>query len=424
LTHDTHMGSHLLLVKTEGQIHEHFFAKLNDPHHEVWDGKLPTEEGLQKQTGIKDIRDVKDFDGVMNRLFQGGSLNLAEGSWFDVPPYLPLYDKLLAGDVELWLPLGNYRRFTGDAALTAAQTFANKIRQHFPEVKIRNITPHIRRMRQIKSESELAKMREAIRITDMAQIAAMKTVQTVEYEYEVEAAIENTFRSAGACCDAFQSIVASGTNGTILHYMSNNEKLGDHDLIITDIGAEVDYYSADVARTFPVSGTFTDDQKTIYNLVLKAQREAISEARIGSNLTELTVGIAEKILGNGLLDLGLIVENTPEQVRSYFLHPIGHGLGLDVHDGLMRYEPFVANMVITVEPGIYVRKQDVVEKDWFKALSAEQQASVTEALDRFNGIGVRIEDDVLITDGDAVILSTGSPVTVQEIEATMARLRQ
>lgn len=421
LTGDPHIGSHLVMVKTGGKVYEHFFAKISDPEFEVWDGKLLSKEDFQHLTGIDDVRDENTLHTIISRILLGRSFEKIKDR-NKTPPYLDFYHKTLAGQTEIWLNLGRDRDFTSDAPLTSAQKFAGQIRTQYPEIKIRNITPAIHLLRQVKSDAELEKLQTAIDITDKAQLAVMKAILMVDAEYEVEAEIERVFRREGACCTAFDSTVASGVNGTILHYVTNNEKLGRQDILVTDIGAEYLGYSADITRTYPVSGVYSQDQKTIYNIVLKAQRAAIAQTRRGSNFDKISK-TAEDIIGKELLVLGLIEENNYEQVKSYFLHSIGHGLGLDVHDAFEYYMEFEKNMVIAVEPGIYVRKQDVVEKKWFKALSQEKRTSIIKALDIYDGIGVRIEDDVVVTRGTPTIMSSGSPVTIEAIEAMMAKLK-
>jgi Xaa-Pro aminopeptidase len=278
-------------------------------------------------------------------------------------------------------------------------------------------------MREIKSPSELALIQRAVDVTVAAQKAAMARVLTAARENEVEATIAFTFRNLGACCWAFPSIVASGRNATTLHYETNNDPIARGGLLLTDLGAEVDGYSADVTRTYPASGAFSPEQRAIYEIVLAAQNETIPLMRPGHRMIEVH-DKAQEIVGRELLKLGLVTKNVREQSELYLFHGPGHPLGLQTHDVYDRARVFEPNMVFTNEPGVYVRKDDVLASDVFGKLSTAEQQSVRRALERYDGIGVRIEDDVLITSGEPKVLSAAAPRTVTEIEALMAAAKR
>jgi Xaa-Pro aminopeptidase len=235
----------------------------------------------------------------------------------------------------------------------------------------------------------------------------------------VQATIEFTFRNLGACCWAFPSIVAAGRNTTTLHYETNNGPIVRDGLLLTDIGAEVDGYAADVTRTYPADGTFSPEQRAIYEAVLAAQIESLALMRPGHRHLEAN-NKALEVVGRELLKLGLVTKSTPDQAALYLFHGTGHPLGLQTHDVYDRARPYEAGMVFTNEPGVYVRRDDILGSEVFKQLPASEQASMRAAVMKYDGIGIRIEDDVLITAGEPKILSAAAPRTVQAIEAWMA----
>jgi Xaa-Pro aminopeptidase len=244
-------------------------------------------------------------------------------------------------------------------------------------------------LRRIKSPSEIAKLRRAIDITCKALDEVMRAVRPGMYEYELEAVIENAFKKNGAPKTGFPSIVGSGPNGCILHWQKNDRQTEKGDLVVMDVGAEFEGYSADVTRTIPVNGTFSGRHRKFYEIVLRANEAAIDMVAPGVNMYNVSRRVNE-IIAAGLKELGMI-ENEME-FRRYYYHGMSHPIGLQVHDvgGLGVLEP---GMVITIEPGIYVREQ---------------------------GFGIRIEDDVLVTKDGREVLSSAAPKTVEAIEAMMA----
>ena len=246
----------------------------------------------------------------------------------------------------------------------------------------------------------------------------MRRALTASHEYQVQATVEHAFRDLGACCWAFPSIAASGRNSTTLHYEDNNAPIAPGNLVLTDIGAEVDRYSADVSRTYPQDGTFSPEQRDIYEAVLRAQTETIAMMKPGAHMTDVQ-DAAIKALGEGWLKLGLVTRNEREQVRMHFLHGLGHELGLRTHDVTDRGRKLEAGRIITNEPGLYVRPADVRANPAYLALTASEKAGIDAALARYADIGVRIEDDILITDGGPKDLSAAAPRTVEEIESFM-----
>ena len=257
----------------------------------------------------------------------------------------------------------------------------------FPNVKMKSIGGSVAKLRAIKSEMEVQLIQKAIDATINAHSEAMKSCKPGMQEYELQAIIEYCFTKAGAAYTGFPSIVGSGPNSCVLHYEENRRTMRDGDVVVMDIGAEYEGYSADVTRTIPVNGKFSKEQREIYSIVLKAQEEAIKAIKPGVGFNE-PHRIATKVIG----DAGY---------GKYFMHGTSHHLGLDVHDvgGTGELKP---GMVITVEPGIYIPEGSAIDKKYWN-------------------IGVRIEDDVLITNDGCIVLSAKAPRAIDEIEMLMKK---
>lgn len=253
-------------------------------------------------------------------------------------------------------------------------------------------------LREVKTDEEMRFLQTAIDITASAHREAFRSIEPGLREYEVEAVIEYVFHREGAEYAGFPSIVGSGENSVILHYESNRREMEDGDLVVMDIGAEYRGYSADVTRTAPVSGRFSDPQRLIYEGVLEAQEAAIAAAQVGAGFQDLNAA-ASAVLADRLVELGIIAD--PAELRSFFPHGVSHYLGLDVHD-TGTYGPLRPGNVITIEPGLYIPPTEGVDEQWWN-------------------IGVRIEDDILITDDGPVVLSGAAPKSIDAIEAMMAK---
>ena len=265
-------------------------------------------------------------------------------------------------------------------------------------------------MRLKKSAQEIELMQIASNISAEAHTRAMQSVKPEMMEYALEAELNYIFGKNG-CVPAYNSIVGGGENACILHYVENNKPLKDGDLVLIDAACEYEFYASDITRTFPVNGKFSPEQKALYNIVLDAQLAAIDATRIGNHY-KYPHEVAVKILTQGLVDLGLLSGNVDELVeseafRQFFMHGTGHWLGMDVHDvGAYKHgedwRAYEAGMVVTVEPGLYVAPDDeTVDAKW-------------------RGIGIRIEDDVLVTENGPLVLTKNVVKTVEEIEQLMA----
>lgn len=409
--------TNLVIVPGESDHSEIVFSRDHDPLHEVWNGRIPSFDEVSSLSGVKEVVSVSRFRTFLQAAMEGRS-------WGDTKVYrsyrtagLPGWkQKVRSGTAVVWMIMEN-RGF--GTATTPELALVSELRQSYPELQFRDAFPLLTSMRLIKSPSEIATIQRAIDITVSAQKEGMLRGKSAKFEYEVQATIEHTFRNLGACCWGFPSIVASGRNATTLHYVTNNDPITPGSLVLADIGAEVDGYTADVTRTWPQDGTFDPTQRAIYQAVLRAQSETIPRMKPGVFMREVHE-TAISILGEDLLRLGLITRNESAQVRMYFIHGLGHQLGLRVHDVVDNSRKLEAGMIVSNEPGIYVRSADVHASETFLALSSEDKAKIDEALKTYDGIGVRIEDDILITSGAPVNLSGGAPRTIEEIERFMA----
>ncbi len=281
-----------------------------------------------------------------------------------------------------------------------------------PPIDLLDTAPLVHELRLKKSPEEIEILRRAAALTREAHLAAMQRARPGVLECEVDAALEHAFRRLGSTGPAYTPIVAGGANATILHYVENDDPLRDGDLLLVDAGGECEYYACDVTRTFPVGARFSPDQRALYEVVLQSQLAAIEEVRPGAAFTAPHER-AVRVLCDGLVRHGLLQGPVDEVIRSssyrrFYMHRTSHWLGLDVHDcgayardGASRLlEP---GMVLTVEPGLYVAPDDdTVDARW-------------------RGIGIRIEDDVLVTAAGREVLTQGIPKSVEEIESTRAR---
>lgn len=281
-------------------------------------------------------------------------------------------------------------------------------------IALENTDPILHGMRLIKSEAELELMRKAAEIGVEAHNRAMEFTQPGRYEYEVQAEIEHIFRLQGGMGPAYPSIVASGDNACVLHYIENNRQMQDGELLLIDAGCSYGYYNSDITRTFPVGGKFTAEQKALYELVLEAQKQAIAQVKPG-NPYNLIHDTAVQVLTEGLVELGLLVGEIEELIeeqkyKAFYMHSTGHWLGLDVHDvGVYKHgednpQILQPGQVLTVEPGLYIVPDS--EPDLYQP----------EIDPRWVGIGIRIEDDVLVTATGHEVLTANVPKEIADIE--------
>jgi Xaa-Pro aminopeptidase len=339
------------------------------------------------------------------------------------------------------LPVFELRDFaSGDNAtadsLTRGRVFVESLRARHPGMEVPDLHGDIRELRARKSPAEVDLIRKAIAVTDQAHRAALAAIEPGAWEYQIEATIEYTFRNRGADGPAYSSIVGSGINSTTLHYVANDRQMEAGDLILMDIGAQVAGYAADITRTAPVSGTFTSDQRAIYDLVLAAEKAAESQIRPGVS-PDQSLAAATQVRLQGMADLGLIqspdatydppwpvdCEARPDQCLQgmlFMIHGISHGIGLEVHDPsqFSLHGEYAPGDVFTIEPGIYINAQ-VLDMLPDTPKNRGFVEAVGETVRRYHEIGVRIEDNYLVTE-DGVERLSAAPREVEEIEAVMA----
>ena len=359
----------LVVRKTiSGDIVESLFIEPYDEVLAKWVGPRMRAAEATDISGIKDIRDIGDFDSSLN-----GIISMNRG----------------LGKLSVYLDLWRYHK---DQADTPAHTLAAKLQQRYPAVGIEDINGDMAAQRAVKSDDEIALMRKAQEATRVAIEAMMKHAYPGINESELEGAFDFALLKQGVRQHAFTSIVAGGVRATTLHYSENNCVVEDGQLVLIDLGSAVSNYCSDISRTFPVNGRFTDRQKQIYNTVLEAQNIVIANAKPGITTRDLNNMVIE-FYESKLDELGLRKDG--KTVRDYYYHGVSHSLGLDTHDIMTERERILKpGMVITVEPGLYIEDE---------------------------AIGVRIENDVLITEDGCVDLSVDIPRTVEDIEAIMAK---
>src|SRR5450432_583098 len=361
------------------------FVRPRDPEREVWDGARAGVEGAVADFGA-------DAAFVIGELAQK----------------LP---DVIQNTERVFYRLGKNRAFD-DTLLSAIDRVRGRARLGVScPSSIVDTATVVHEARLKKSQGELSAMQRAIDITRDAHVEAMARATPGMFEYEIEAILRGIFRRSGSERPAYAPIVGSGPNATVLHYHKNDRRMLDGDLLLIDAGCEFDYYAADVTRTFPVSGRFSLAQRAIYQIVLDAQLASCEVTRAGRTLDEVHAASVE-VISRGLVGLGIIegpLETAISELRykPYFMHKTSHYLGMDVHDVGAYFvagkpRPLEPLMVITVEPGIYI----------------SHNAQVAE---EYRGIGVRIEDDVLLTNDRPVVLSEAIPKRIDEIERVCAR---
>lgn len=372
----------LLLIKRQGQVQQILFLRPSDPLMETWNGRRLGIEKATQTLSLDQAFAIEQFSEKFIELTQGLEL---------------LYHK---AEQQKW----------GDLLLV-------QIGKDFKQQSWANILDE---MRLIKSNNEIALMQQAGQITALGHIRAMKQTRPNRFEYEIEGEIRYEFSRFGCRSVAYNSIVAGGENACILHYNENDQLLRDGDLLLIDAGCEFAMYAGDITRTFPINGKFSQPQKEIYQLVLDAQKAAIDILVVGNSIQQANDEVA-RIMVEGLVKLG-ILKGDPQALleqqahRQFYMHGLGHWLGLDVHDvgsysknshnndrnSKLRDRPLEVGMVMTVEPGLYIAPNNDVPE-------------------QYKGIGVRIEDNILITEYGNKILTSAVPKEIDDIEQLMSQ---
>ncbi len=361
------------------------FNRVRDKAREIWDGPRAGQEGAREAFLADDSYPISELTNLL--------------------------PELLTGRDKVYYPFGqqaHFDRLIMDAINAARAKVRSGLR--FPTA-FADLSTVVHEMRLFKSKAELSVMQKAVDITAKGHLAAMQACTPGCYEYELEAALSYEFIRHGARFQAYNAIVGAGKNACVLHYIANDQPISDGDLVLIDAGAEFENYAADITRTFPANGRFSGEQKAIYELVLASQLAAIKSVKPGASWTAAQ-NVVVKVLTQGLVDLKILkgdVDNLIEK-QAYFpfyMHRSGHWLGLDVHDvGSYRkqeqWRKLEPGMVLTVEPGLYI------------------SADIKGVPARWHNIGVRIEDDVVVTESGREVMSAMIPKTVADIEALMA----
>jgi len=376
-----------VLVLIPGREHGEsvLFCKERNPEKELWDGFLAGPEGAIGTFGLDDAFPIADIDDILPGMIEGRS--------------------------RVYYPLGKDHNFDA-RVMDWIKVIRSKVRAGaHPPGEFVALEHLLHDLRLYKSANEIKVMAKAGEISAEAHRRAMKRARRGGHEYNLEAELIHTFMEHGARSTAYPSIVGSGANGCILHYIENSAPLKEGDLVLIDAGCELECYASDITRTFPVSGRFSAEQKALYEVVLSAQYAAIDAVRPGNHWNHPHEA-ALRVLTGGLIDLGLLSGSVEDAIaneayKPFFMHRTGHWLGLDVHDvgdykvgGAWReLEP---GMALTVEPGLYIAPDNTtVDAKW-------------------RGIGIRIEDDVVVTREGCRVLTNAVPKTIPEIEALMA----
>lgn len=355
--------------------HEVLFVPPTSPKDELWTGKRLGVEKAREYLSLKQIYANVEFADFYLPLDHISKILILPG----IQEKKGIDDKNNRGDLA-----------------SLQKHFDLKI-QAVDSLKDEVLLPHFMGvLREIKSPEEISLMQKAIMITCKAQLELMKAIVPGKHEYTAEAIVEFVFKEQGAEHPGYPSILGAGKNSCVLHYTQNRKLLDFEDLLISDVGAEYHYYTADVTRTIPVSGRFSEEQKMIYNVVLEAQNAGILACKKGNKFWQ-PHDDAKKIIQDRLLELGIMKERS--DYKKYFMHGTSHYLGLDVHDA-GTFQFLKPGNVITVEPGIYIPEGSDCDPKWWN-------------------IGIRIEDDVLITEGEPEVLSDCVPKTIPEIEEVM-----
>lgn len=398
-------GAALVVAKTGADVRARLFVRPRSPAREVWEGARLGAEAAQARTGIA-ARDVGTLAVVVDSLLpSGGTLYTL---WAGAPDAHGGSAGVLSREAQL---AGGLARRAG--------------------ARLAPLDAALLRLRALKSPAERDRIRRAAYITALAQRAALRAWQPGMNEFEVQGLVEYVFRRHGAERPSFATIIGSGPNSTTLHYQANNRFSQPDEVVVMDVGASYDGYAADVTRTVPVSGRFSPEQRAVYEIVLAAQKAAESQARPGASWAQLQRAAARTI-AEGLARLGLIDSPTATyacaeaggvcpQYRLFFMHGLGHGIGLDVHDpdaAIGFGAPFAVGSAFTIEPGIYVRA-DVLEHLPDTPENRALAQRLRPAVERYRTIGVRIEDDYFITEGGVERISAGAPREPDEVEALM-----
>lgn len=417
LTNLKQKNAALVLLKNGSAAQEFLFLPKRNPQNETWNGKMYSNEDATRISGLKNIIDAAEFGEFSQTLKEKTAFNSTNA--VNIPTDKETIYLLLPDTEE-------------DAEGKAEFRRENELKNALGERKVENARPIFDELRLFKSPFELKLLQHAIDITTEAQMRSMAMVGRAKMEYEVQAEVEYTFRRRNADYWGYPSIVGCGSNATTLHYEESQSAVNQNELLLMDVGAEYDHYTADVTRTFPVSGKFSKEQADIYRIVYDAQESAAATIKPGANF-EMPSEAATATIKNGLAKLGLITapnatyevvlngQKVPvPQYSLWFMHGWGHWLGMNVHDVGDYGTAFKEGMVMTNEPGIYIREDAL---DYLPDTPANRQflAKVRPIFEKYKNIGVRIEDDMLVTKNGVEWMTKNLPRKLEDVEAFMAQ---
>jgi Xaa-Pro aminopeptidase len=395
----------LVLMPGNETRREILFVREANTRREHWVGHSLTPAEASADSGIATVMTAGEFEPFIAALFSkramGGSPN----------EYDKFFSALTAGRARLAVMLEPQANLSSPPG--PVRQFAGSLRERFFGFTIDDPAQTLAELRQIKTPYEQEIMRKSLAISNEAHTAGMREAAPGKFEYEVEAAIEATYLRNGAMSWGYPSIVGSGPNATILHYQKSSRRMQPGDLLLVDAAGSYQGYTGDITRTYPVSGTFTREQRDIYEIVLAAQEAGIKAAKAGNRPTDIQTA-CDDVMRAGLVKLGLVVEPTGQQFKIWATHGVTHWIGLDVHDVGTR-RPLAPGMTFVIEPGIYIREAALADLP----RTAENLAFIEKIrpmVEKYKNVGVRIEDSFLLTETGLERLSAGVPRTIEEIE--------
>ncbi|MEO5858948.1 MAG: aminopeptidase P family protein [Pyrinomonadaceae bacterium] len=406
----------LVITKDGSKITEAVFVPKRVPLREAWEGRMYSNEDVTRISGVTTIVDAAERDKYLDAL-------KGKRDWTSTDGKLTLMSN--PATLYLLLPMAAQDRI-------GAKEYKQEVDFSVGfDTSIKNARPIFDSLRQIKSPYELKLLQHAIDITTEAQMRSMAIVGRAEWEYQVHAEVEYTFRRRNADFWGYPSIVGCGANATTLHYVESQSPIVKGQLLLMDVGAEYEHYTADVTRTYPVNGKFTKEQAEIYQIVYDAQEAVAKATKPGVTMQQLGI-LARNTIAEGLQKIGLVTDYKPatkpgdefvprsQEVSNWFIHGLGHWLGMNVHDVGAYGPPLKAGMVFTNEPGIYIR-EDAFAKIPDNPEGIAYKSKVKAAYEKYMNIGVRIEDDMLVTDTGVTWMTGKLPRSIADIEAFMAK---
>jgi Xaa-Pro aminopeptidase len=381
-------GAVAVLTSHDGEARLTLFVRPRDPERETWTGRRAGVEGARERFAADAAHPIEELDELLPKLLEPAD--------------------------AVWYSLGTNAEMDGRIIKQLKKFRSTRPRGGKGPWDVRDPAALMDRWRLVKEPGEIERIRAACTLSAKAHLAAMRATAPGVGEWELEATLDSTYRRAGGWGPSYPSIVGSGVNATILHYTTNDCVLREGDVVLVDSGAELAMYCGDITRAYPVSGRFTPEQREVYEIVLAAEEAAIAVVRPGAAFSEIH-DAAVRVLTEGLIRLGVLEGGVDEAIeetkyKRFYMHQTSHWLGLDVHDAGPYRErdgswiALEAGMVLTVEPGLYFPDED----------------DVPEAL---RGLGIRIEDDVLVTAEGYETLTRDVPVAVDEVEALVGSAR-